>query len=201
MTAQLDLFGEVEAAEQASARASEGRSRAANTFLASPWPDLLGWWGYPDVVEAQLHHGETEASKRSGPNGTPGWAWATWRDGLHFEGEACWSKAGGWSHRPSWVIPWTELHALRDSRPDITQRILDLADGHGAVRRGYGWRWWAAPYTLTPWGWHPSYYEVEQQADYYDHDARPEGAWADRMAAWRLVLDAVTVARLTVIEA
>lgn len=186
---QYDLFGEVAAAEEAAAAAADLRARDARTFLASPWTDLLGWWGHPEAIEALVDHGETKAAVNHA-----GWAYSIRPAGLHFERQETW---GGWHHRPRHLIPWSELRAWRDAHPDVTAQIEALSAGRGHPRR-LGWRWWGQPFALRGTGWHPSYYDAEQQPGYYDGDERPESAWGDRMAAWHLVIDAVSSAALRV---
>lgn len=192
---QYDLFGEVEAVEKTAQAAALATSAAARSFLTeTPWPDLLGWWLYPEAIEANLTRGEAKASYRRGLAGGPGWAWAIWRDGLRFEAGSTWQ---GWNHRPRWCIPWGELHGLRDAHPDVTAQLDALADGRGHPN-ALGWRWWTDPFALHPDGWHPSYLDGEQQADWYDGCARPGTAYADRIRAWRLVLCVVGDAALSV---
>ncbi|MFT3877159.1 MAG: hypothetical protein QM708_12160 [Propioniciclava sp.] len=137
--------------------------------------------------------GEIKAGLHGLPGGTQ-WAYSVWRDGLRIEPAETW---GGWFCRPRWCIAWSELHAMRDARPDVTERLAVLAEGHG-LPWTLGWRWWMLPFALDPCPWHPSYYASEQRPDYYDSDARPQAAWDDRIAAWRLVLDAVTATTLRV---
>ncbi|WP_313888747.1 hypothetical protein [Mycolicibacterium sp. CBMA 226] len=187
MSAQYDLFGEIEAAELAASTQAAARRASAMQFLAeTPWPDLLAWWLHPDVIETQLDYGECKASYRRGRHGTPGWAWAIWRDGLRFEAGDTWQ---GWQHRPRWCIPWAELRTLRSSRPDTTAQLADLAAGRGHPRAA-GRRWWTDPHSLTQ-GWHPDALQAEQNADWYDGCERPDAAWPDRLMAWQLVIAAV----------
>lgn len=192
---QDDLFGEVQAAEKTAQAAALVASAAARSFLTeTPWPDLLGWWLRGDTIEANLDRGEAKASYRRGPNGNPGWAWAIWRDGLRFEAGDTWQ---GWNQRPRWCIPWPELRRLRAAHPEVTTQLHALAVGRGHPN-GLGWRWWTDPFSLHPDGWHSSYFDDEQQPDWYDGCARPETAYADRMGAWRLVLGIVGEATLSV---
>ena len=192
---QYDLFGELETAERSAESAAQARSVAASAFLAdAPWPDLLGWWLYPDTIEAQLNHGETKASYRIGPNGSPGWAWAIWRDGLRFEGGDDWQ---GWSHRPRWCIPWTQLRSLRDDHPEVTAQLSLLSTGRGHPSSD-GWKWWTVPAALRPDGLHPTHLDAEQQPDWYPGCTAPETAFNDRLQAWHLTLNAVRAARLEV---
>lgn len=178
--------------DRASAQAA---SAAACTFLTeTPWPDLLGWWLHPDVIEARLDRGEAKASYRRGPGGKPGWAWAIWRDGLRFEAGDTWQ---GWGHRPRGCIPWQELHGLREAHPELPTQLRALADGRG-LPNSLGWRWWTDPFAMHPDGWDSSYLEDEQQADWYDGCTRPETAYADRLEAWRLMLGIVRTASLSV---
>lgn len=174
---QPDLFGETDAIED-----------AARNFLATPWTSLLGWWGHPDVIEAMVDHGEIKASKGEG------YAYSIRPKGLHFEPVETW---GGWSSRPRHMIPWASLRAWRETHPGVTAQIEALSAGRGHPRR-LGWRWWMEPFALRGRGWHPSYLEHEQEPDYYDGDERPDTAWADRMTAWHLVIDATADAELVV---
>ena len=191
-TLQYDLFGEIEAAEAAAALAADADSLAAAAFLASKsWGELLGWWLHPDAIEANIQHGEIKAGYSGADRGR--WAYAIRPDGLRFEAGDTWQ---GFSHRPRLCIPWAELHALRASRPDLTQELTELAAGHGHPRT-FGWRWWLVPYSMGT-IWHPDYARAERQADYYDHDDRPAEAYADRMRAWELILAAVADAQLAV---
>lgn len=178
---QLDLFGEIEAAESAAeAKAADVRHQAHEFLTCEPWTDLLEWLLNPDRVEADLTHGETKAhlGKR--------YAYAIWRDGLRFEQRDEWSLRGGWNCRPRHVIPWAELHALVDARPDLLAEIQRLAQGRLVQ---VGWRWRMRPFILTIGGWHSSYLESERSDDYYSHDGhaldvRTENAYADRLWAW-----------------
>ncbi|WP_234816691.1 MULTISPECIES: hypothetical protein [Mycolicibacterium] len=189
---QYDLFGEVEAAEKAAESAARSASMSAIVFLTqTPWPDLIGWWLHPDAIESRTDGG---ASYRSGPNNTPGWAWAKQRRGLLFESNTTWP---GFDKRPRWCIPWTELRTLRAEHPDVTERLQALAAGRGHPC-SLGWLWWTDPHALRPEGWHPSRLDSEQQADYYHGCARPETAYTDRLDAWHLVLDVVRSATLAV---
>lgn len=124
----------------------------------------------------------------------PGWAWATWNDGLRFEAGDTWL---GWDARPRWCIAWATLHTLRDEYRGVTDRLQVLAAGRGHPC-ALGWRWWIDPHGLRPDGWHPSYLDSEQAAEYYIGCARPETAYADRLEAWRLVCSAVSKAILAV---
>lgn len=143
---QLDLFGEIEAAELADASARDSAAVQAAAFLVeTPWPGLLAWWNHTDATESRLDHGECKASYRRSPDGSPGWAWAIWRDGLRFEAGDSRSAAGGWRRRPRCCIPWVELrafsatHTLR-SPPACRSSPLGAAtrtpaDGGGGSRR------------------------------------------------------------------
>lgn len=154
---QLDLFGEIEAAELAEAAARDSAAMQAAAFLVeTPWPDLLAWWIHTDATESRLDHGECKASYRRSPDGSPGWAWAIWRDGLRFEAGDSWSAAGGWRHRPRCCIPWVELRAFRNAHPEVTARLQELAAGRGDPH-ARGWRWWIPPHGLRPDGMHESY--------------------------------------------
>lgn len=185
---QYDLFGEMEAAEKAAQTAARAQSAGARSFLTeTPWPDLLGWWLHTEAIESKLDRGEVKANYRRGPGGTPGWAWAIWRDGLRFETGDSWQ---GWDQRPRWCIPWTELRDLRDSHPEVTAKLRTLAGGRGHPN-SVGWRWWTDPFVLHPDGWDSTYLEAEKHADWYDGCARPQTAYADRLEAWRLVLGVV----------
>lgn len=194
---QYDLFGEIEAVEQSEASMAEAASAAAVAFLTeTPWPGLLGWWVHSEAIESQLDHGSTKASYRRGPDDSPGWSWATWRDGLRFESDETWP---GWGERPRWCIAWSELHAFRNGRSDVTERLQVLAAGRGHPC-SLGWRWWTDPHALRPDGWHPSCLESEKLADAYHGCSRPESAYADRLEAWHLVLDAARTANLAVVD-
>ena len=194
---QYDLFGEVEAAQRAAETAAHAAVASARAFLTqTPWPGLVSWWLHPEAIESRLHHGEVKASYRRGPGDDPGWAWATWRDGLRFEAGGTWQ---GWDHRPRWCIPWVQLSAVRDAHPAITAQLRILADGRGHPNT-VGWRWWTDPFVLHPDGWHESYLESEQDPDWYDGCERPESAYADRLKAWHLALDVMRRAELAVTE-
>lgn len=156
---QYDLFGEIEAAEEARVSAAQYASSAAGRFLTeTPWPGLIGWWLHSDEVERKLDRGEAKASFRRGPTGAPGWAWAIWRDGLRFEAGDTWQ---GWDQRPRWCIPWEQLHRVRDAHPWVTAKLRQLADGRGQPN-SIGWRWWTDPFALHPDGWHSSYLSSKQ---------------------------------------
>lgn len=193
---QLDLFGEVEAAEARAAGEQADVHQQAIEFLTSPWSGLLAWWMDPEgaTIERRLDHGSTPCRYRSGRIGEadwPGYAYSMWRDGLHFERGNEWSAAGGWSHRPRHVIPWETLHELRDAHPDALAELRRLSAGRG-VPHSLGWRWYSCPAILTPWGWHPDYYESEREQDYYTgetfDDEAPPHAYADRLRAWAIVV-------------
>lgn len=188
---QYDLFGEIESLENAIAAAA---SDAIAFIIETPWPGLLAWWLFPEVVEARLDRGEVKANYRRGPDGNPGWAWAVWSDGLRFESGRVWK---GWDHRPAWCIPWTELDRLRASRPEVTKQLQGLAADYGEPR-SRSWRWWMDPAALHPGDRHPSHLETERQPDWYDGCPHPETAYADRIAAWNLALDAVRTGSLSV---
>lgn len=186
MSVQLDLFGEVEAAERSAQTVNEIRSGLARAFIIdTPWTELVAWWLHPDAIEAMLTRGEAKASYRRTPGCIGGWAWAIWTDGLRYEPADTWR---GWSYRPRWCIPWDQLHAMRDARPEVTAQLLELADGRGHPR-SLGWRWWQPP--RRPSDWHPDVLATDQNPDYYDDCGRPETAYADRLEAWRIALDAV----------
>ncbi|TXI56479.1 hypothetical protein [Mycolicibacterium mageritense] len=196
---QYDLFGDIEAAEKAEraadAAASAAASPAASAFLTeTPWPALLAWWQHSDAIEARLDHGEVKACFRRGPGANPGWAWAVWRDGLRLESAETWQ---GWHQRPRWCIPWSQLRGMRDRHPAVTAQVRALAAGRGHPT-SVGWRWWTDPHALRPDGLHMSCLEREQQADWYDGCARPDTAYADRLHAWQLVLEAISTATLHV---
>ncbi len=194
---QLDLFGEIEAEEERQAAQVLDVHRQAVEFLTYPWPDMLAWWIDPDgaTIERRLDHGSTPCKYRSGRPGDPdwrGWAWSTWRDGLHFQAGDEWAAAGAWSHRPSHVIPWSTLHQLRDAHPAELAELRRLSTGRGKPF-GLGWRWYAEPAILSPWGWHPSYYESEREQSYYTGDTfgdpAPADAYAARLKAWAIVVE------------
>lgn len=185
---QLDLFGEVEAAESlAEVEAADVRRQAHDFLTGEPWTDLLDWLLNPDRVEAQLTHGEACLGED--------YAYAIWKDGLRFERRDEWSKRGGWHCRPRHVIPWAELHALADARPDLLAEIRRLAEGRTTQA---GWRWRMRPFILTiAGGWHPTYIDGERHDDYYDHDGyapqvRTENAYADRLWAWYHAVEIVS---------
>jgi hypothetical protein len=98
----------------------------------------------------------------------------------------------GWWLHPSAIE--AELHDLRDAHPEITERLAILADGRGHPRSA-GWRWWTDPHCLTT-GWHENDLEAEQHPDWYDHCARPDSAFRDRLEAWGLVIGVVRTAAL-----
>lgn len=190
---QLDLFGEIEAEEARAAAEQADVQRQAIEFLTSPWPDLLTWWIDPDAATTnrRLDHGATPCHYRSGRIGEPDWpgyAWSMWRDGLHFERGDEWP---GWRDRPRHVIPWALLRQLRDSHPDELAELSRLSRGRGTAH-ALGWRWYACPAILTPWGWHSDYYEAERRQDYYPGDTfddePPPHAYADRLKAWAIVV-------------
>jgi hypothetical protein len=158
----------------------------ARAFLTSPWSGLLAWLIDPEATEALLHHGEVKASYRRNRAPDAGWAWAIWRDGLHYERGNTW---GGWDHRPRSVIAWADLHAMRDAHPVEMAQIAALAEGRGHPRRA-GWRWFMTPSIVTNWGgWHHDYYTSEMDDDYYDVGYKvpgPPNGYADRLNAWLL---------------
>lgn len=194
---QYDLFGDLEAAHEAAAAAEREASAAARSFITeTPWPGLLAWWLHSEVVESALDRGEVKASYRHGRGGGPGWAWAIWRDGLHFEAGDTWE---GWNFRPRRCIAWAELRTIRRAHPEVTAQLQHLAVGRGHPKSA-GWRWWADPFVLHPDGWSQQRLDSEQQADWYHGCERPGSAYGDRLEAWRLVLDVVGATNLRVTE-
>lgn len=100
------------------------------------------------------------------------WAYSVRRAGFCFEDASTW---GGWYSRPAHVLTWPELDELVGADP----RLADVAAWSrslAADARRDRYR----PFELwpDPESWHPSYIKGDR-----DHPG-----WADRLAAWRLVL-------------
>lgn len=177
MTAvQLDLFGEVEAAERQAADADRARIDDALTCLAISCPHAL---------EVLWHLEWWKPRDEKGPGFTEPWAYLVCRRGVFFEHESTW---GGWDCRPRNLVTWDEL---RDRLADDPRRAGVVAWATGlwhptAADMGkpwpdlVSWRYLIRPYELDPHPemWNPSYAEGDREARGY----------ADRMGAWRTTM-------------
>ena len=170
---QLDLFGEVEAAEDAARHADTRRRRDALTCLIDAHPTTL------DLLlgDRRLDRGEI----RQGMSGD--WCYSVRATGFHFADrtEHC-RGGGGWYRRPAHRLDWDELDAIAaDPRVD---EIRAWADSLTAIDR---WKDRYRPHEMWPHpdSWHPSYIDG-------DHE-RP--GWPARHAAWLLTLTVLADAR------
>jgi len=170
---QLDLFGEVEAAETVAAQADRSRLRGALEVLA---------FSCPDTLEVLIHLGYwRDRDDRSVGYSAP-WAYSVTRKGLRFEHETTW---GGWSSRPRHLVTWEELQGLVGLDPR-RRELIDWAAGlwrPGPEDRmpfpdEVPWRYLIRPYELWPNAdhWHSSYVVS-------DH-AMP--GWDRRWRAWKV---------------
>ena len=171
MTAvQLDLFGEVEAAETAAAKAERARLVDGLTCLRdgpSRTPELL----IGPRRDGLMHHGEVKASK-SGK-----WAYAPRPQGLRFERVTTW---GGWGAHPAHWLHWDELDVQVGEDP----RLAEIRAWSESLTDIDAWKDRTRPYELwpDPGSWHPSYIAG-------DHERR---GWAERLHAWTLTLGVLT---------
>lgn len=166
MTAQYDLFGELEATETL-------RHNEALTCLRDSLPTAL--------------HAVTALTNWTGRSGghNPGmagdWAYAIDDPGIRYEHVSTWGPAGGWSRTPAHLLTWDQLAALVTPDPrhaDLVAWAQPDAEGlRPPLHR---------PYELwpDPEGWHPSYIEGDR--------ADPE--WPARLHAWTTLQQLLTEA-------
>ena len=169
---QLDLFGEVEAAEHAAERADRERRRDALTCLIEAHPRTL------ELLLGDLRHEGGEI--KQGVSG--GWAYSVRANGFWFQDRDEWSRGGGWYQRPKSRFSWDERAAIA-----ADPRVEQVRAWSAALTAPDSWKDRYRPFELWPHPetWHPSYITS-------DHE-RP--GWVERRAAWDLVLAVLTDAR------
>ena len=171
---QLDLFGDVERAEHAAERADRERRRDALTCLIE---------AYPRTLELLLGDRRSEGGEvKQGISGS--WAYSARASGFWFQDRASWSaQLGAWYQRPRRRFGWAELDAVAAADPRVDQ-VRAWAESLTAAD---SWKDRYRPFELWPHPetWHPSYIVS-------DHE-RP--GWAERRAAWDLVLAVLADAR------
>ena len=174
MTLQLDLFGEIEAAENAAERAERERLRDALTCLIE---------AHPRTLELLLGDYRVDTGEiRQGVSG--GWAYSCRRNGFWFQDRASWgAQPGGWYHRPAHRLAWDELDAIAAADPGVAQ-VRAWSTDLTAID---AWKDRYRPFELwpNPDRWPPSYITS-------DHE-RP--GWAERHAAWTATIAICTDAR------
>ena len=174
MTLQLDLFGEVERAEQDAVVADAARRHDALTCLTEAHPDTLNLL----LGNRRLDTGEI----KQGCSGN--WAYSVRSTGFWFQDRATWgATAGAWYRKPVHHFAWAELDAIAAADPRVDE-IRAWADSLTAIDR---WKDLTRPFELwpNPERWHPSYIKS-------DH-TRP--GWDARIHTWHLALTVLTDAR------
>lgn len=173
---QLDLFGHVEAAEQAAIEDSRRQVVAALTCLRDSVPMAL------EVVVHLKRHQDRDDRK---PGKSGDWAFIVSHAGLRYEDVNTW---GGWDSRPRNLFTWDRLADAIEQDPRRAE-VIQWARSLTVVDR---WRDLYRPYELwvDPHTWHPSYIEGDHQ--------RP--GWDERIHAWRttqaILSDAIDAARI-----
>lgn len=168
MTAiQLDLFGEVLAAEQHARTADLQRRIDGLTCLRDNVPDAM-----EAVLLLGYHHSHDNRSVCFGGD----WAYLLCQAGLRFESGTTWK---GWDHQPAHLLTWNELTTLIGADPRRTE-LAAWADTVPQPR----WRHTHRPFEFWPHPeqWHPGYIQK-------DH-ADPQ--WPAREHAWNLLQQLLT---------
>lgn len=160
---QLDLFGEVLAAEEAEVQAERARLRDCLTMLAQANPRSV-------EVLWHLRYWPEHARRDIGSSGD--WAYSLRTTGLHFEHVDTWP---GWDTTPRQVVTWAELEELLTAVPGRVEVITwarSVTQTHGVL----AWRQLYRPYELWPHPqrWHPDYLDSDRQA----------AGWPERHQAW-----------------
>ncbi|WP_194838876.1 hypothetical protein [Nocardia sp. XZ_19_369] len=167
---QLDLFGEVLAAERT-------RSIEALTCLRDAVPEAL-------EIIATLRY-RSPSDTRS-PRSSGQWAYCVCRGGLCFENADDWwagsrarGEVWGWARTPAHLITWDQLAALVQHDPrraEICAWTESLLSPRGRLV--------TRPFELwpNPDQWNPGYLDSD----------RADPLWPQRRKAWQLVLDLLT---------
>lgn len=157
---QLDLFGQVEATEQAAAADSVRRQIDALTCLRDSVPDALHVLVHLDYWR--------RADDRGCPGNSGEWAYRIGRAGMDFVRKG---TAGGWD-RGRALIAWDELRDLLAGHP-LRGQVVAWSE---SLTHPDAWRDRGRPFELWPHPetWHPSYIEG-------DHT---RAGWDDRRHAW-----------------
>lgn len=178
---QLDLFGEVVAAEQKRHVAEQRRLRDALVCLREAVPTAL-----ENIVELAYHN---PADTRQ-PHASGNWAYCVCRAGLRFEvAQEWWSGAHdrgetwGWDRTPAHLVTWQELAELIGDDP----RRVEIAGWVESLPLPR-WKQLMRPKELwpDPEGWH-----IRHLCNDHVHEQ-----WTARRRAWELTLglldDAIT---------
>lgn len=172
---QLDLFGEVVAAEVAAMRADTERTVDGLTCLRD---------AVPDALEVVLHLAPLGRRQAERPRMTDPWAYVVGVAGLWFEPVETWA---GWDAKPGQLLAWAELSALvaHDGRRDD---LREWASSLTAIDR---WKDLLRPCEMSP---HPEMYHES----WIDSDHKRPG-WAERRNAWdttrTMLSDAIAAVR------
>ncbi|WP_043736008.1 hypothetical protein [Nocardia asiatica] len=164
---QLDLFGEVLAAERQQLAAGRQRSVEALTCLRDSVPTAL-------EVVATLRYQRTHDTTTPCAGGD--WAYCVCKRGLRFQAITEWQ---GWNHLPAHLLTWDELAALVGNDPRRAE-ITAWMDALPQPR----WQPLSRPHELwpNPEQWHP---------DRITSDHR-HPRWPARLRAWQLTLELLT---------
>lgn len=176
---QLDLFGDVLAAERRAETADVQRQIDGLTCLRDAVPEAL-------QLVAELQYTKREDTRS--PSAAGPWAWCVSRAGLRFEDSREWWKGArerretwGWNRTPANLLTWDELIELVGSdhrRAELTTWIATLPEPR--------WRVLTRPHELDvePDGWHVSYL----CGDHVNQN------WTARRTAWRTLQDLINTA-------
>lgn len=180
VTVQLDLFGEVEAAE--SAAVSADRARLTNALICLR--DAV-----PDALQVVVHLSMWRDQRGIGKSGE--WAYCVRQNHFRYEAVSDWWNGAldrgepfGWSRTPAHRVTWAELQTLVGDDP----RRVGLIEWEQSLTVVDPWWDLTRPHELwpDPEGWHPSYIESDHR--------RP--GWSARLKAWQdlqaLLNDAIT---------
>ena len=166
---QYDLFGEVQAAENADTQ----RRRDALTCLIE---------AHPNALELLLGDRRPDTGEiKQGLSG--GWAYSRRKDGLYFEDQETWGRAAGaWYRRPAHRFGWDELDAIAAADP----RVEEIRAWATSLTQPDAWRDRTRPFELWPVSsWHPSWIKGNHE----------RAGWPERLAAWTLTLAVLRDAR------
>jgi hypothetical protein len=170
---QLDLFGEVAAAEQ-KRHIADQQLRDALVCLRDVVPTAL-----ENIVELAYN---APVDTRS-PCASGDWAYCVCRAGLRFENAREWwtgarerGETWGWDRTPAQLVTWRELIELVGDDP----RRAEVAEWMNSLPMPR-WQLLHRPFELypNPDGWHPSYIRGD-----HAHEQ-----WPARRRAWQLTLD------------
>lgn len=171
---QLDLFGEVEAAEQAATDRAHRRQIDALTCLR----DVV-----PEALEVLVHLDYWRLKDDCGGPGNSGeWSYRIRKAGMDFVRHG---TAGGWD-RGRDLITWDELRALLVDHP-LRDQVVTWSE---SLTHPDAWRDRGRPFELWP---HPERWH----SDYIRGDHARAG-WEDRRHTWGVVqtIYASTITRL-----